>query len=113
MSARKVCSGSGSIWKIRAERRTHSIAGAAMDELLRLSAIRKSYRRGPRRLAVLADVSLTVAAREIVAVVGSRYEGKTTLLKIAAGLERPDAGEVWFGDQELSRLRAREREGLL
>jgi ABC-type sulfate/molybdate transport systems ATPase subunit len=30
----------------------------------------------------------------VVAVVGSRYEGKTTLLRIAAGFERPDKGEV-------------------
>jgi len=81
-----------------------------MDELLALRGIYKSYHRGERRLRVLADVSLTVSAGEIVAVVGSRYEGKTTLLKIAAGLEQPDAGEVWLGDSELTRLPTRERE---
>jgi len=84
-----------------------------MTELLTVRAVHKSYRRGERRLRVLEDVSLTVAAREIVAVLGSRYEGKTTLLKLAAGLERPDAGEVWFAGRELGSLRARERERLL
>jgi len=83
-----------------------------MGELLRLEAVGKSYRRGERRLRVLADVSLTVAAGEVVTVVGSRYEGKTTLLKIAAGLEQPDTGTVWFADRDLGRLPARERERL-
>jgi lipoprotein-releasing system ATP-binding protein len=84
-----------------------------MDELLALKGVRKSYRRGPRRLPVLSDISLTVADREIVAIVGSRYEGKTTLLKIAAGLESPDAGDVWFRGKELSSMRSRDRERLL
>ncbi len=84
-----------------------------MGELLELRAVRKSYRRGDRRLRVLVDVSLTVAAGQIVAVVGSRFEGKSTLLRIAAGLELPDDGEVWFEGRELGSLRAGERERLL
>ena len=43
----------------------------------------------------------------------SRDEGKTTLLKIAAGIEQPDAGEVWFGDRDLTQLADRERSRLL
>jgi len=83
-----------------------------MDELLVLKGIDKSYRRGERRLRVLADLSLTVAVGEIVAVVGARYEGKTTLMKIAGGFEQPDAGEVWFSGRELGGLRLGEREKL-
>ncbi len=84
-----------------------------MDELLEIEAVHKSYRRGERRLRVLCDVSLAVAAREIVAVVGSRYEGKTTLLEIAAGLKQPDAGVVRFRGRALGGMRAGERERLL
>jgi ABC-type lipoprotein export system ATPase subunit len=83
-----------------------------MGELLALKAVHKTYRRGERRLRVLADVSLTVAVGEIVAVVGSRYEGKTTLLEIAAGLKQPDTGEVWFDGRDLGGLRASKRERL-
>ncbi len=82
------------------------------DRLLALKAVRKSYRRGERRQRVLVDVSCEVGPGEIVAVVGSRYEGKTTLLRIAAGFESPDAGEVWFGGREMSCLPVRERERL-
>ncbi len=74
-----------------------------MGELLSLVGVCRGYRRGDRRLPVLTNVSLDVRPGEIVAVVGSRDAGKTTLLKIAAGLEKVDAGEVWLGDLDLTR----------
>jgi ABC-type lipoprotein export system ATPase subunit len=83
------------------------------EDLLRLQGVSKSYRRGDRRLRVLVDVSLVVARREIVSVVGSRYEGKTTLLQVAAGLASPEEGEVWFEQVELTSCRPHEREELL
>jgi putative ABC transport system ATP-binding protein len=74
-------------------------------ELLRLVGVSRAFRGGGRvRLPVLANASLSVAPGEIVAVVGSRDEGKTTLLEIAAGIQPPDCGEVWFGDLELTKL---------
>jgi ABC-type lipoprotein export system ATPase subunit len=84
-----------------------------MGELLSLVGVCKSCERGDRRLRVLVDVALEVRPREIVAVVGSRDEGKTTLLRIAAGLLRPDRGEVWLGDVELTRCSNQRRERLL
>jgi putative ABC transport system ATP-binding protein len=84
-----------------------------MGELLALQKVGKSYRRGVRRLRVLVDVSLDVGLGEVGAVVGSRDEGKTTLLKIAAGIEQPDTGEVRLGDLDLALLADRERSRLL
>jgi putative ABC transport system ATP-binding protein len=84
-----------------------------MGELLALHGVGKSYRRGGRRLRVLLDASLEVGAGEVGAVVGSRDEGKTTLLKIAAGIEQPEAGEVRLGSVELTRLSEQERARLL
>lgn len=81
--------------------------------MLSLTGVCKSYRRGDQRLRVLVDVELEVRPREIVAVVGSRKEGKTTLLQIAAGLQKPDRGEVWLGDVELIRCADQEHEKLL
>jgi putative ABC transport system ATP-binding protein len=82
---------------------------SAVDELLALRGVAKGYRRGGRWLRVLSDVSLQVDSGEIVAVAGSRGEGKTTLLKIAAGLELPDAGEVHLGNVDLVRSSDEER----
>lgn len=62
--------------------------------LLRLDRVTKTYVRGRRELVALRDVSLDLAAGEIVGVWGRRFSGKTTLLRIAAGLEPPDAGRV-------------------
>lgn len=62
--------------------------------LLTLEHVSKTYQRGRRELPALHDVSLDVDAGEIVGVWGRRFSGRTTLLRIAAGLETPDSGRV-------------------
>ncbi|MDA0677465.1 MAG: ATP-binding cassette domain-containing protein, partial [Chloroflexi bacterium] len=47
--------------------------------------------------SVLKDVSLTIPAGKIVALVGPSGRGKTTLLRILSGLEHPDQGEIIIG----------------
>jgi putative ABC transport system ATP-binding protein len=84
-----------------------------MGELLALQRVSKSYRRGGRRLRVLIDVTLELHAGEVGAVVGARDEGKTTLLKVAAGIEPPDVGEVRVDGRELSQLSQQQRAQLL
>jgi ABC-type Mn2+/Zn2+ transport system ATPase subunit len=83
-----------------------------MDDVLLLGEVSKSYWRGGTPLLVLRDVSLRVRPGEIVAVVGERHEGKTTLLKLAAGIEPPDRGRVVFVGRDLWKLSAGERERL-
>lgn len=68
----------------------------------------KGFDRGRQWVSVLEDVSLTVAAGEIVAVVGTRDQGKTTLVKVAAGIAQPDRGLVRVGGVELKGLKDRE-----
>jgi tungstate transport system ATP-binding protein len=55
-----------------------------------LSGVSKAYDGNP----VLAGVDLTVEEDEILAIVGPSGVGKTTLLRLASGLERPDTGTV-------------------
>ena len=59
---------------------------------------------------LLQDLSLQVAAGEILALLGPSGSGKSTLLKIVAGLQVPDAGSVWFDGQDITGL-APERRG--
>jgi putative ABC transport system ATP-binding protein len=54
--------------------------------------------------SVLSAVSLRIEAGEYAAIVGESGVGKSTLLNIVAGLEPPDAGEVWFEDTNLTTL---------
>jgi ABC-type taurine transport system ATPase subunit len=65
-----------------------------MGELLSIASISKGYWRGGSYLGVLKDVSLEVAPGEVVAVIGRRLGGKSTLLEIVAGIEAPGAGTV-------------------
>jgi putative ABC transport system ATP-binding protein len=73
----------------------------------------KGYPRGAHWIEVLADVSFEVEPGEVAAVVGSRFEGKTTLLRIAAGMERPDQGCVSLGGRRLADCRTGRRSDVL
>lgn len=81
--------------------------------LLSLTGIAKRYTRGLRTLVALDGVSLDVEAGDFVAIWGSSRSGKTTLLRIAAGIERPDAGTVTFDGRDLATLSRRRRARLL
>jgi ABC-type lipoprotein export system ATPase subunit len=72
---------------------------------LSIEGVWKGYSRGSQWTEVLANVSLDVQPGEVVAVEGSRFRGKTTLLKIAAGLERPNKGSVSLGACKLTDCR--------
>jgi len=77
----------------------------AEQHLLALDGVTKRVRRGRREHVVLDDVTIHVEPGELVAVWGPPRSGRTTLLRVAAGLERPDAGAVRFDGVELARRR--------
>lgn len=74
--------------------------------LLSLRDVAKAYWRGSRRVAVLDGACLEVERGEFVAVYGQRCSGKSTLLRLAAGLDAPDGGTVHFDGHDLSSLSA-------
>lgn len=51
-----------------------------------------------------SEVSLEVEAGELLVVRGRSGSGKTTLLNLLGGLDTPDSGEIWLGDDELSSM---------
>jgi lipoprotein-releasing system ATP-binding protein len=70
--------------------------------LLSLRGVWLSYPRGRRHVVrVLMDVSLDVHPGEVVAVLAQRAQGKTSLLRVAAGMERPDRGRVLFTGEDM------------
>lgn len=72
------------------------------------------FPRGHRhRVPVLADVSLDLYPGEVLAVLAQRAQGKTSLLRVAGGMQRPDRGRVLFADREVWRLSDRGRSRLL
>ncbi len=74
------------------------------EEFLTVEGIDKSYRSGDRRLQVLSDCDLRLAAGERIAIIGQSGVGKSTLLHLLAGLDRPDSGSIRFRGRELRSL---------
>jgi putative ABC transport system ATP-binding protein len=64
---------------------------------------------GRERRAVLRDVTLEVWPGDVIAIWGARRTGKTTLLRIAAGIEPPDSGSVLVGGCDVLARPAGER----
>jgi predicted ABC-type transport system involved in lysophospholipase L1 biosynthesis ATPase subunit len=85
-----------------------------MDPVLSLRGVSLNFPRGRRHVvSVLADVSLDLHTGESVTVLARRSQGKTSLLRVAAGMERPDRGSVTFAGEDVWRLSDRRRSRLL
>jgi len=80
--------------------------------VIRARGISRGFRQGPKRVEVLKDVSLEVAAGTSMAIVGASGAGKSTLLHILGGLDKPDQGEVIVDEQSLWQMGDRARSDL-
>jgi lipoprotein-releasing system ATP-binding protein len=74
------------------------------EPVLNAVGLRKAYRSGEATLEVLRGVDLAVAPGESVSIRGESGSGKSTLLNLLAGLDRPDAGELWWGSEATEKL---------
>ena len=74
---------------------------------LELKEIKKSFTEGE---AVLDNISLEISKGEFITLLGSSGCGKTTTLRIIAGLEQPDAGSVWLDGREATALEPNQRD---
>jgi len=82
--------------------------------MLSLREVSLSFTRGQRHVVrVLDNVSLDLQAGEIVAVIARPAQGKTSLLRVAAGMQRPDRGSVLFAGEEVWSMSDRRRSRLL
>jgi ABC-type cobalamin/Fe3+-siderophores transport system ATPase subunit len=85
-----------------------------MEALLSLRGVSLSFLRGRRHVVrVMEDISVDVFAGELVAVFAPPAQGKTTLLRVAAGAETPQRGCVLFGGRDLHGLPDRHWSDLL
>ena len=87
-----------------------------MNKLIRIADLYKSYYDGLTELPVLKGINLEVKKAEIVAIVGASGVGKSTLLHLLGGLDRPTEGTIFYegedifalNDQDLDRFRNEE-----
>ena len=77
------------------------------DSFLELKNLKKSFAPGE---AVLQGINLTIRQGELVTLLGASGCGKTTTLRIIAGLEQPDSGSVWLEGQDVTALEPNQRD---
>ena len=75
-------------------------AGAAVS----VRGVRRTFGAGRTAVHAVSDVSFDVAPGELVALVGRSGSGKTTMLNLVGGLDRPDAGTVTVDDVDVAGL---------
>jgi ABC-type glutathione transport system ATPase component len=84
-----------------------------MTPLLSFLNVTKRYPDGGREILVLDRVSLDIDAGASVGVYGARRSGKSTLLRMAAGVASPDSGSVSFDGRDMADMTSTERGRLL
>jgi lipoprotein-releasing system ATP-binding protein len=71
------------------------------DAAIRAVNLTKKYRSGSDELVVFADLNLEVESGEQLALIGESGAGKSTVLHLLGGLDRPSSGRIYFGPMEL------------
>jgi putative ABC transport system ATP-binding protein len=70
----------------------------------RFVGVSKEYKAGSIRSVALDDVNFEIGRGDFTTVMGPSGGGKTTLLNVLGGLEKPDSGEVYISDKKISGL---------
>jgi putative ABC transport system ATP-binding protein len=73
-----------------------------IDDIYRLTGVSKTYRKSGRDILAVRELDLSIRAGEWLAVQGKTGHGKTTLLQLLGGLDRPTEGRVTFAGQDLA-----------
>jgi len=81
---------------------THQTVPQPETALYRLAGVSKIYRKGGREIPAVRDLDLEIRAGEWLAVQGKTGHGKTTLLQLLGGLDRPTRGRLDFGGNDLA-----------
>ena len=71
---------------------------------IRCRGLTRTYRKGRIEVTPLEDLDLDVPAGEFLALMGPSGSGKTTLLNLISGIDRPTAGRLFVGDDDLAAM---------
>lgn len=85
----------------------------AVTPLLSFENVSKRYQDGRREIVVLDNASFDVEEGVFIGVWGARRSGKSTLLRLMAGIEAPDGGRVCFDGRDMAEMPLARRERLL
>lgn len=80
------------------------VPSASVPPVIEVKQVEKSFTVGGNAVKILKGVSMTVQPGEFVAIVGPSGNGKSTLLNMITGIDRPSNGEVFVTKQPLHKL---------
>lgn len=72
--------------------------------MIRVKDIIKSYGNGESRFQVLKDICLDIEDNDFAVILGASGSGKSTFLNVISGLERPDSGNVFYDEKDITTL---------
>jgi putative ABC transport system ATP-binding protein len=72
--------------------------------IVQITRLAKGYRRGGQDVPVLFDITLDIPEGDFIALMGPSGSGKSTLLNLIAGIDKPDAGELLVGGEDITKL---------
>jgi len=75
-----------------------------MNNIIRTEHAAKTYKIGEITTVAIKDVSLEIPQGSFTCIIGPSGHGKSTLMHLVGGLDRPSSGKVYIGDQEISRI---------
>src|SRR5262245_57807206 len=86
-----------------------SLNGKAPHPRVEVRGVERAFGADERIVRVLRGVDLQAAEGERIALYGPSGSGKTTLLNLIGALDRPNAGTICIGDQDILRMNDRQR----
>ncbi len=72
-----------------------------MQSMIRIVDVYRKYTEAESDINVLRGISLEIISGEILAIVGTSGVGKSTLLHLIGGLDRPNSGSIFYGEQNI------------
>jgi lipoprotein-releasing system ATP-binding protein len=72
------------------------------EQVLKVEDLHKSFRKGPEVIEVLKGIELAAYKAEGIAIVGASGSGKSTMLHLLGGLEKPEKGSIVYGHRDIS-----------
>ena len=73
-------------------------------EILRVENLVKTYGKGENKVKAVDDISFSVEKGELVAIVGASGSGKSTILHLLGGVDRPTSGKVYIDGKDIYSL---------
>lgn len=83
-----------------------------MAELIRVVGLSRSFGSGTRKIDVLKNIDISIDEGKLTILRGRSGSGKTTLLNLLSALDYPTAGEIFLGDEDITKFTDRKRDEL-